>query len=93
MTTFSQEAKTTFKWVDMASLQMELVDLCGVSDAASLWLQTVPEKVFPGLTKVAVHTLTMFGSTYSCESAFSTLNIFKTNYLSRMTFFYIYTPV
>ena len=66
----------TFKWVDMASLQMELVDLkanvvlkeqCGVSNAASLWLQTVPEKVFPGLTKVAVHTLTMFDSTYSCE--------------------------
>ena len=28
--------------------------------------------------------LTMFGSTYSCESAFSTLNIIKTNYRSRM---------
>ena len=62
----------TFKWVDMASLQKELVDLqanvvlkeqCGVSDAANFWLQTVPEKVFPGLTTVAVHTLTMFGST------------------------------
>ena len=81
---------------------MELVDLranvvlkeqCGVSDAASFWLQMVPENVFPGLTKVAVHTLTMYGSTYSCESAFSTLQIFKTEYLSRMTFFYIYTPV
>ena len=75
----------------MASLEMELVDLqanvvlkeqCGVSDAASFWLQTVPEKVFPGLTKVAVHTLTMFGCTYSCESAFSTLNIIKTKYRS-----------
>ena len=63
---------------------MELVDLqanvvlkeqCGVSNAVSFWLQNVPEKVFPGLTKEAVHTLTMFGSTYSCESAFSTLDI------------------
>ena len=94
VTTFSEEAKITFKWVDMASLQMELVDLqanvvlkeqCGVSDAASFWLQAVPEKVFPGLTKVAVHILTIFGSTYSCESAFSTLNIIRTKYHSRMT--------
>ena len=55
-TTLSQEAKITLKWVDMASRQMELVDLqatvvlkeqSGVSDAASFWLQTVPEESFP----------------------------------------------
>ena len=37
--------------------------------------------VFPGLTKVALYTLTMFGSTCSCETAFSTINIMKDKYL------------
>uniref|UniRef100_A0A0E9VI20 HAT C-terminal dimerisation domain-containing protein n=1 Tax=Anguilla anguilla TaxID=7936 RepID=A0A0E9VI20_ANGAN len=47
----------------------------GVTYPANFWLLTVSETVFPGLTKVALHTLTVFGSTYSCESAFSTINI------------------
>ncbi|MBN3303576.1 PA24C phospholipase, partial [Amia calva] len=32
----------------------------------------------------ALHTLTMFGSTYSCESSFSTMNIIKNKYRSRL---------
>ena len=81
-------------WEHARSLQMELIDLqanvalrehFGVTDHATFWLQTVPETVFPGLTKVALYTLTMFGSTYSCETAFSTMNIIKNKYRSRLT--------
>ncbi|MBN3306723.1 SCND3 protein, partial [Amia calva] len=34
---------------------------------------------------VALHTLTMFGATYSCEPSFSTMNIIKNKYHSRLT--------
>lgn len=49
------------------------------------WLQMVSETAFPHLRKVALHISTMFGSTYSCEAAFSTMNIIKTKYRSRLT--------
>lgn len=62
-----------------------LKEQCAVCDPTTFWLQTVPETEFPGLKKVAVHTLTMFGSTYSCESGFSTVNIIKSQYRSRMS--------
>ena len=90
---FSKEVTQTFTWAHAGSLQMELIDLqanvalrehFGVTDHATFWLQTVPETVFPGLTKVALYTLTMFGSTYSCETAFSTMNIIKNKYRSRL---------
>lgn len=57
----------------------------GVTNPAAFWLQTVLETVFRGLSKVAVHTLIIFGSTYICKSAFSTMNIIKTEYHSRLT--------
>lgn len=92
---FSKEVTQTFKWAHPGSLlQLELTDLQAddalrehfeSSDPATFWLQTVPETVFPCLTKVALHTLTMFGSTYSCESAFSSMNIIKNKYRSRLT--------
>ncbi|XP_022625841.1 SCAN domain-containing protein 3-like [Seriola dumerili] len=84
---FSKEVTQTFKWAHPGSLQLELTDLQAdvalrehfeTTDSATFWLQIVPETIFPGLTKVALHTLTMFGSTYSCETAFSTMNIIKT---------------
>lgn len=90
---FSKEATQTFKWANAGSLQLELIDLQGnaalreffeTTDPATFWLQTVSESVFPCLTKVAMHTLTMFGSTYNCESAFSTMNIVKSKYRSRL---------
>ncbi|KAJ8391117.1 hypothetical protein AAFF_G00097380 [Aldrovandia affinis] len=57
----------------------------GGTDPATFWLQMVSETAFPGLRKVALYILTMFGSTYSCEAAFSTMNIIKTKYRSRLT--------
>lgn len=91
---FSKEASQAFKWAQAGSLQLELIDLQGnaalkehfqINDPSTFWLQTVPKGVFPGLTRVALHTLTMFGSTYSCESAFSTMNIIKNKHRSRLT--------
>lgn len=90
---FSKEVTQTFKWAHHGSLQLELTDLQAdvaleehfeTTDSATFWLQIVPETSFPGLTKVALHTFTMFGSTYSCETAFSTMNIIKTMYRSRL---------
>ena len=91
---FSKEVQQTFKWAHPGSLQLELTDLQAdialrehfeTIHSATFWLQSVPETMFPGLTKVALHTLTMFGSTYSCETAFSTMNIIKKKYRSRLT--------
>ncbi|XP_063850962.1 general transcription factor II-I repeat domain-containing protein 2A-like [Scylla paramamosain] len=91
---FSHEAKQAFKWVNVASVQMELIDLhenmilkeeSAQYDSVTFWTQKVSHNSFPSLHKVAVHVLTMFGSTYSCESAFSTMNLVKTKYRSRMT--------
>ncbi len=91
---FSKEVTQHFKWVNAGPLQMQLVDLQADvvlkeqfvgSDSSTFWLQMVPETAFPGLRKVALHILNMFGSTYNCEAAFSTMNIIKTKYRSRLT--------
>ena len=55
------------------------------TDPANFWLQLVSETAYPGLRKVALHILTMFGSTYSCEAAFSTMNIIKNEYRNKLT--------
>ncbi|KAL1250732.1 hypothetical protein QQF64_018528 [Cirrhinus molitorella] len=49
------------------------------TDPSTFWLQVVPETAFPGLRKVALHILTMFGSTYNCEGgSVLKMNIIKT---------------
>jgi len=55
------------------------------TDPSTFWLQMVPDTAFPGLREVAVYILTIFGSTYNCEAAFSTMNIIKNKYCSRLT--------
>lgn len=91
---FSKEVTQLFKWAKAGPLQMELVDLqtdvalkeqFGGSEPATFWMEMVPGKGFTGLSKVALYTLTMFGSTYSCEAAFSTMNIVKDKYRNRLT--------
>ncbi|KAL1270810.1 hypothetical protein QQF64_029826 [Cirrhinus molitorella] len=91
---FSKEATQTFKWAHPGSLQLQLTDLQAdvalgehfeASDPATFWQQIVPEAAYPDLTKVALHTLTMFGSTYNCESAFSVMNNIKNKHRSRLT--------
>lgn len=43
------------------------------------------EVKYPNLKKVAYYLTSIFGSTYLCESAFSTINIIKTKYRSNLT--------
>lgn len=78
----------------MLPLQMQMVDLqadvalkeqFGRTESTTFCLQMVSETAFPDLKKVALFVLTMFGSTYSCEAAFSTMNIIKTKYRSKLT--------
>lgn len=75
---FSREAKSIFPWASAASLQTELIDLqenVALSEAncdpVTFWTKMVTAGNFPNLQKVAIFVLTMFVSTYRCESAFS----------------------
>ena len=56
------------------------------TDPSTFWLQMVSETAFSGLKKVALYILTMIGSTYNWEAVFSTMNIVKTKYRSRLTY-------
>ena len=91
---FSNEVTQHFKWVNAGALQMQLVDLQADvtlkeqfvrTDPSTFWLQMVSETAFSGLRKVALYIWTMFGSTYNCEEAFSTMNMIKTKYHSGLT--------
>ncbi|CDQ65065.1 unnamed protein product [Oncorhynchus mykiss] len=79
VTGFSKEVTQTFNKCCTKREHFQL------TDQDTFWLQAVSETVFPGLTKVALHTLNMFGSTYSCESSVSTMNIITNKYRSRLT--------
>lgn len=89
---FSKEIKSIFPWASMASLQTELIDLqenvalqevdC---DTVTFWTKMVTAENFPNLQKVAICVLTMFGSTYRCESAFSAMNAVKNSHRSSLT--------
>ena len=91
---FSMEAKLTFKWMDAAKIQLEMIDFqenvlskqafCDCKPE-TFWAKRVSNVNFPALFQLAVHILTMFGSTYCCESAFSTMNFVKNKFRSSMT--------
>ena len=92
--TFSAEAKNICKWIDAAKVQLELIEFqenvvmkesfCNCTPQ-KFWSEKVSSNNFPILTKLAVHILTMFGSTYCCESAFSNMNFIKNKFRSCMT--------
>lgn len=94
ITEFSDEAKLACKWVDAAKIQLEIIDfqenvelkqiLCDCSPE-TFWSKEGSPANFPTLHRLAVQILTMFGSTYSCESAFSTMNFVKNKFRSCMT--------
>ncbi|XP_038158921.1 SCAN domain-containing protein 3-like [Cyprinodon tularosa] len=91
---FTNDVTHHFKWANTGPLQMQMIDLqanvalkeqFARTESTTFWLQMVSETAFPDLKKVALFILTMFGSTYSCEAAFSTMNIIKTKYRSKLT--------
>lgn len=89
---FSSEAQQLFPWATAASLQSELIDLQenialkeSQCDVITFWTKMVTAANFPLLQKMTLHILTMFGSTYRCESAFLTMNTVKNQYCSGLT--------
>ena len=92
--TFSAEPKDICKWIDAAKVQLELIEFQDNVVMKESFCNCTPEKFcsekvssknFPILTKLAVHILIMFGSTYCCESAFSNINFIKNKFRSCMT--------
>lgn len=89
VTEFSTEALKVCPWASAASLQTELVELQenlalreSLRDPATFWTKMAPAGV---LQKMALQILTMFPSTYSCESAFSTMTMVKNKYRGNLT--------
>ena len=77
---FLKEGTKTFKWAHAGSRQTERIFLqenvalrerFQLTDHHTFWLQAVSETVLPGLTKVALHTATMFGTTHTVVSLLS----------------------
>ncbi|XP_068238466.1 zinc finger BED domain-containing protein 5-like [Palaemon carinicauda] len=94
ITEFSVEANLTWKWVDAAKIQLKLFDFQENVALKKVFCDCTPETFwskegslanFLTLHRLAVQILTMFGSTYCCESAFSTVNLVKNNFRSCMT--------
>ena len=76
---------------------MELIDLqcnsvlnvnvreeSGEADKLGTFLRELPPN-FPELSRMFKRTMCLFGSTYLCETLFSTLNFNKSKYRSRLT--------
>ncbi|RXM30349.1 General transcription factor II-I repeat domain-containing protein 2A [Acipenser ruthenus] len=92
--TWCDQAKASFPDVEKAKLQLELIDLQSdevlkmrhtETTCETFWTTLVLDSKYPHLRKVAFNILTMFGSTYVCESAFSTMNNIKSRNRSVLT--------
>ncbi|KAM3833953.1 protein FAM200A-like [Diretmus argenteus] len=91
---WTAEAKRLVPSIDEASLQMELLEM-GASDVlkaqhkdtgvSNFWINVVPKAQFKNTRAVAMLLLTMFPSTYICESSFSIMNSIKTQDRNRLT--------
>ena len=89
--TFSVEAKGVCNWIDVAKVQSELIEFhenivvkesfCNCTPE-KFWSEKVSPNNFSILSKLTIHILTMFGSTYCCESAFSNMNFIKNKFRS-----------
>ena len=91
---FSSNVKKLISSVDEGSLQLELVDIQSSSalkedfqegGTVKFWSERIQQEQFPNARKVAIFILTMFGSTFTCESSFSHMNAIKTNSRSSLS--------
>ena len=85
-TEFSVKAKDIFKWVDAAKTQLELIEFQENVVVKKLFCDCKLENFWSkeGFS-TALQILTMFGSTYCCESAFSDMNYIKNEFWIKMT--------
>ena len=86
----SSNAKKLRSSVDEGFLQLELVDIQSSSalkedfqegGTVKFWSERIQHEQFPNARKVALFILTMFDSSFTCESSFSHMNAIKTNNL------------
>ncbi|KAK1875836.1 SCAN domain containing protein 3 [Dissostichus eleginoides] len=90
---FTSQAKQIIPSLDEASLKMELIDFqtsSRVSDAlrsaesvSAFWVACSEE--YSTIKRLTFYVLTMFPSTYTCESSFSSMNAIKTHERNRLT--------
>ncbi|CAB1328309.1 unnamed protein product [Coregonus sp. 'balchen'] len=88
------EAKKLVPSTDEAALQMEILEM-GTSDllkaqhkdalVSDFWINVVPQARFKNTRDIAMLLLTMFPSTYICESAFSSMNAIKSQDRNRLS--------
>lgn len=73
--------------IDEGPMLLELIDIkasCELNDAfkkegcTEFWVKCIIAEKFPMMKNLAMCVLTMFGSTYTCESSFSHMNAIKT---------------
>jgi len=86
---------TTIKFeVEKALFEYQLIDLQHNNilkerhreeNTAAFWLADVPKKSYAALVMCAQKIMTCFGSTYACESSFSTMGAIKSKQRSRLT--------
>ena len=85
---FAMKAKELITSLDEAPLQLELIDIQSSEDLRQslqqagfekFWTHEVSQEKFPLSRGLALFLLTMFGSTYTCESSFSHMNAIKTH--------------
>ena len=91
---WTSEAKKLAPNIDEAALQMEVLDMNASSvlkaqrkdvNVSDFWINVVPQDQFKNMRATAMILLTMFPSTYICESSFSTMNSIKNQDRNRLT--------
>uniref|UniRef100_A0A3P8T1D6 HAT C-terminal dimerisation domain-containing protein n=1 Tax=Amphiprion percula TaxID=161767 RepID=A0A3P8T1D6_AMPPE len=91
---WTAEAKKLWPSIDEAALQMEVLEM-GTSDVLKAqhrdvgvndcWINMVPQARFRNTRAIAMLLLTMFPSTYICESSFSSMNSIKNQDRNRLS--------
>lgn len=88
------EAKRLVPSLDEAALQMEILQLKTSEllkiqhnevTVTDFWVNVVPRAEFQNVSAIAMYLLTMFPSTYVCESSFSAMNNIKNHDRNRLT--------
>ncbi|XP_077593579.1 general transcription factor II-I repeat domain-containing protein 2A-like [Stigmatopora nigra] len=77
---------------DEAAAELEMIDLCeedqlkpALREGTIEFWKSVPMEKYPNVKQAALKILSMFGSTYVCESVFSTLKHVKSKHRSVLT--------
>lgn len=85
------QLRTCFMDISIAALQLELCDVAAEADkttaATTISFYTSPAtgEKYPMLAKLGLRVLSIFGSTYKCESMFSNMNHIKNSNRTQLT--------